>query len=498
MIDLKAIINSLSKEQQQEFLNYLNKKNKRQDAKNVQLVKLLRDKDLSSKEICIQLYKKDNKVAFHALRKRLFDSLIDFSANTSLRKENSIDIHLIKLIVSSRSFMLKKQFKIGFQILEKAAVIAKEQQLYPILNEIYHTKIQYSYHFPDLNINDLVHEHKQNQKKHQLEESLNIAYAKIRRALSEVTHQQKIIDINTFVTTSLEIENIKISKDLSFKSLYQIIQIINISSAQNYEYWNIEPFLLDSYNIIKNHKSIEKQNYYHIEILYIIANTLFRNRKFIASEKYLKRMHTLMLAHKQQYYTEFVNKFYLLSALNNNYQGDNDNAIIILENVKLTKKTTIIDQLDIKLALIVFYFQKGDVIKANKVITKLYHTDKWYLEKVGIDWLIKKNIVDILLQIDLGNINAVESRILSFKRTYNKHLQKANQNKVITYLKLVETYYKNPESVTTLSFYNKVKTAFQFKNNKKEDLFIISFYAWLKAKMTKQDIYLVTLELLKS
>ena len=41
MIDLREIINSFTKEQQQNFVSYLHKKNKRKDAKNVQLVHLL-------------------------------------------------------------------------------------------------------------------------------------------------------------------------------------------------------------------------------------------------------------------------------------------------------------------------------------------------------------------------------------------------------------------------------------------------------------------------
>ena len=146
MIDLREIINSFTKEQQQNFVSYLHKKNKRKDAKNVQLVHLLINSEVSSKEICIQLYQKDNKVAFHALRKRLFQSLIDFTANSSLKEENSIDIQLIKFILSARTFLQKEQYEVGYKILEKAEIIANEHQLFSILTEIYHTKIEYTHH----------------------------------------------------------------------------------------------------------------------------------------------------------------------------------------------------------------------------------------------------------------------------------------------------------------------------------------------------------------
>ena len=41
--------------------------------------------------------------------------------------------------------------------------------------------------------------------------------------------------------------SIIISDSLSFKSLYQIIQITSISSAQKFDYWNIEQFIIDTY-----------------------------------------------------------------------------------------------------------------------------------------------------------------------------------------------------------------------------------------------------------
>ena len=77
----------------------------------MQLVRLLLQDNFSSKEISENLYNKQNKVALHALRKRLFQSLIDFTANLSMKEENSIDIQLIKYILSARSFLKKGQIK---------------------------------------------------------------------------------------------------------------------------------------------------------------------------------------------------------------------------------------------------------------------------------------------------------------------------------------------------------------------------------------------------
>ena len=84
------------------------------------------------------------------------------------------------------------------------------------------------------------------------------------------------------------------------------------------------------------------------------------------------------------------------------------------------------------------------------------------------------------------------------KSKFTDNLKEINQERVINYLKLVETYYKNPEIVTSAEFYEKVEKSFNWIDREKEDIFMMSFFAWLKAKMTKQDVYLVTLDLINS
>jgi hypothetical protein len=495
MIDLRQAIFTLTEEKQQEFISFLDKKNKRKDAKNSEYVRLLLAKNSSSKELSLSLYGKENKVAFHALRKRLFQSLIDFTANISMNEENSTDILLIKQLISARAFLKKGQYKIGYQILNKTKIIAKEHQLFSILHEIYHTEIEYAHTDLKLNIDALVFEFKKNEQQLFLQENLNIAYAKIKNALLKANQNKNIIDIKPMIETTLKKQNIVISDAYSFKSLCQLMQVSAISSSQKFDYWNIEDFIVNTYEHIKNHTSKIKQLYYHIEILYLIANTLFRNKKFDESLEYLDKMQTYMQENKGKYCKEFSVKHDLLLALNYNYKGNQQKAVAILEPYSKQKTIDLVTQLDIKLSLIVFYSQMELFDNSKKIFSTFYHTDKWYIEKAGIIWTIKKNLIEILLHIDLGNLEIVDSRLLSFKRNYFHYLKKMDQEKVIVYLKLVETYFKNPEIITSSKFHEKVENSFNWLEREKEDIFMMSFFAWLKAKMTKKNIYSVTLEL---
>ena len=213
--------------------------------------------------------------------------------------------------------------------------------------------------------------------------------------------------------------------------------------------------------------------------------------------KYLEIMKEHMFLNKKKHYNVFKLKYHLLLALNLNYSNKQLQAIETLEPLTKHKNQDLESLLDIHLSLIVFYFQKNDFKKAHTIFSKFNHTDIWYTDKAGKEWVIKKNLIEILLNIELENIALVESRLLSFKRTYNKYLKDIKQERVIIFLKLVEYYYKNPDKVTSIKYKNIVEDSFEWTTNQREDIFVMSFYSWLKGKMNKTDLYKTTLQLIK-
>ena len=194
MININDIVLDFTNEEQQRFINYLELKNKRNDFKNVQLFKLLVKNELSSKEICFKLYKSNKQNAYHALRKRLYQSLIEFIANVNLKEDNSIDMQIIKYILASRTFLQQGQYSVAYNILNKAEALANEHYLFTLLSEIYHTQIQYSYSFKELDIDNLILKFQENQKNHHLENQLNIVYAKIRQTLNDISFEGEVVD----------------------------------------------------------------------------------------------------------------------------------------------------------------------------------------------------------------------------------------------------------------------------------------------------------------
>lgn len=494
-MSLNTLISSFSSEDASRFISFLNKKNKRLDVKNIELFKLLHTNKFSSEEICKKLYSDGKKDAYHALRKRLYESIIEFLATLNL-EENSEKVEVIKFILVARSFLEQQQFVLGYKLLEKATKIAQEHQLYPYLNEIYHLRIQFAHANNQEDLDELIQAFNYYRKQARLEEELNIVYAKVRAILHQITAKGEVIDFQKIVLQILHEQDIDISESLSFKSLYQLLTIASISAFVSKDYLQVESFMLEMYQILEEHPNKVRERFFHIHVLYMIANTLFRTKQFEKSMHFLQLMDNEILKNKKKYERIFRLKYELLYTLNLNYTNNQNKAIERLEVLIKKKHSDVVGALDLHLSLVVFYFQKGEIQASYSLLSKLYHTDNWYLEKVGKEWVIKKSLIEILLLVELDKFDLFENRITRFKRQYGVYLKEVNQERVLIFLKYVAQYYDNPKEVTSESFLHTVKNSFDWIGAKQEDIFVMSFYAWLKSKMIKKPIYDVTLDLI--
>ncbi|MCK8521561.1 hypothetical protein M0D21_08275 [Aquimarina sp. D1M17] len=491
---ISSIIQTLSPDDKRSFVALLKQKNKRNDSKNITLFKLL-DTAEFPEEPDVKIYGKPSKNAFHALSKRLHDSLIDFVASKSFEGETSEEMEILKLLLASRIFFEQKQYKIGFKTLQKAEQKAKRFDLYSILNEIYYTKIQYAHVNTTVELKHVIVDFKNNKTALQQEENLNLFYATIHNELFKPDR-----DFTEVIRKTLSQFGISITHDLTFRSLFKILEISNKAAHITRDYFTILPFVEETYTQIDTKEElVDKHLFYHIQILYYVANAYFRNKEFDTSLHYLSLMEKQMHKHQNKYYKRFFPQFTLLLTLNFNYTGNAEKAITLIEKFDDTShKEQITYVLDLKLSLIVFYFQQQRYKEALGIFNKLYHSDQWYTEKAGILWVLKKNLVEVLLHIELDHIDLVESRVNSFRKKYGPYLKEQGERRALEFLKLTLEYYRKPEIITARSFQTKVENTLTIPPKEQEDIFEMSFYAWLKSKVYKTDLYTTTLDLIHS
>lgn len=486
MLGIKAIIDNLSSEEKQEFLLLLGRKNRRTDIKNIKLFKLV---DAGKTENLDQiLYGKSARNAFHALCKRLQDNLIDFVASKSFAGETSEELEVLKLLLASRIFFEKKQHKIAFKTLEKSKKLAGQNDMYSILNEIYHTKIQYAHLNPSILLSETIQASEENMLLYQQDFNLNRAYAIIKAELNTGSN----IAVSEIVQDVFSRFHIEVNTGLTYKSLYQLMELTATVAKLQSDYFAISVFMADLYAIISDKKELrDKHRFYHISILNLLAITNFRNKKFDASITFANQMEMEMRKNDNRYYKRFSDKLTIIKALNYNYTEKFEKAISLLRSFKN-------GSLDIRLLLVMCLFQQSNFDEAYQNLRALNHSDMWYEKKMGKIWVLKKNIIEILLLIELDKLDIVLIRLQSFKRKFSIYLSEKGEQRVLTFMRLVNRYYENPEEVVTQKFKDEVEDSFDWIDKEQEDIFVMSFYAWLKAKMEKEDLYKITLRLVGS
>ena len=464
-------------------MQYLRSKNRRGDTKNVALFKLIRKG--STQDLDVMLYGKKARNAFHALCKRLQDSLIDFVASRSFSGETSEEHQILKLLLAARIYFEHRKNKIAFRILQKAETLALSFDIYAILNEIYHTKIQYAHLNPNIQLNEVIARSRTNLIYFIQEQQLNMAYATIKEQLKESPQR----DISKIISDAFSSFDIEVSKALTYKSLFQLMHLATAAATIQRNYHTISPFMNNLYEVIsgKNIRA-EKHLYYHIASLHLMAVTYFRNKDFESSTQFARKMEVEMRKQHLKYFGRFEEKHLLIKALNLHYTGSPQEAIYTLQELKA-------HSLNSELTLIMFLFQQEQWSQANQRLQKLNHSDHWYEKKAGLVWVIKKNIIEVLLWIEMDQLDLVLSRLESFKKRFSLPLEKMGETRVLTFMKLIAHYYEHPNEVTSKHFKEQVEESFEWIGSEREDIFVMSFYAWLKAKMEQGSVYETTLVL---
>jgi hypothetical protein len=494
MDPISELINLLTTSDKKLFRQFLHQKNKRNDAKNLQLLDLLETDDINGLNNLYDSAK--NKDAYHALRKRLQDNLLLFLSQKTFESNQSDTYDALRLVVVGRFLLENDIVKTAFKCLDKAEKLAEHLEQFNLINEILLLKLQYA-HLPGAgDLEALTSRFLKNQLQMQRDAKLNMAYAFLRQQLQEIHLKAKIINLKALMATTIRKYQISVQDLMTYKSIYQILFIANEYAAIQQNYGLIEHYIGRASKYIQDDAN-NRQPYlfYHLSILYYLANFHLRRRAFAKCASQLKEMKALM-ATDSRYSSLFNMRYQLLCALNLYFTNEAPEAIALLQtslkNKKAASKAEDIEDLQLCLTMFLALCNDRGSVKQLSLLTR---TDAWYEKKMGMLWTIRKNLMEILVHAQFSNIELAMSRLSSFRRRYKKYLLSTSEERVLEYLKLVEQYLIKPDQV----FETKYKKAVldlqsRIENN---DIFTSSFIAWLIACWEKQTAYNVILRLMR-
>lgn len=483
MNDSIAIISLLTTTEKQEFIRFLDRKNKRHDTRNITLFSAI-DKgeaDLIRQEIGTN--------AFNVLKKRLMDNLIDFLANLSLEKEASLEVQLMKRILVVRKLLDNRLEKKGFKLLKRAEELAMEAGQLTLLNEIYHTYVEYSHLSEAPDQEEIFEKLKRNTEQFMEQERLNMVYARVKKAFNENATMK--INLDALINEAF----VKFGGDsemtYTYKLLSQIAQIADIVAEAKKDYSTIDLFFVEKLELLERRGERRHPNY-RIDLVYHIANIYFRRRDFNNCKLYLDRLQEIIDPKLQpKHYVKYKN----LEALYFNYTGNFSKALEILESVLNNNSHD--DTMNPRLVAMMIELQQENHKEARKHLFRLTRSDRWYEGNIGIDWALHKKFLEIILLIELQESTLLESRIQSLDRTYGQILKFGATSNASNFLRLIKKIVNKPDIVESDEFRLLVDKTIIWRPKEREDIFMISFYAWLKAKMEKRNVYEVTLELVR-
>ncbi len=497
MDKLQELVNTFSKDDRREFRIFINRQKSKKQRKDLDLFELISNQ-LPTKEIEQKLYKSPNKVAYHTLRKRLLKHLTDFIVLKQIDSDTTATSSITGLI-SLAAYLFKNQSDdFGWRILKKAEHIAIENEQYELLNNIYHIQIDESDSEFAPDINEVYKKWQANKQLVDENEKANIAYNFIKKELNTVKMKGEDKDLEMVINDLLKKYGLK---DLVFQRphiLYKILDLTRRVMLSKKDFYNFEPYIIKAYTKLESeHGSSKRNHFYKINILYMIAHILYRNRRFEESNKYLKEMLKGMSEYNKSYYQQFYAKYLTLQAANFTYLNQNEKSIELLTSIEENelKKMTTVEQFNIKINLVVYYFNQQHYKKANNIIQMLSHTDKWLEKKMGIEWVLKKNLIEIILQFELGNIDIVLNRIRSFELNFSSLFNHPLYKRVSLFIKTIKTTIDTPDIMQSKVFIEEVKETLVRKDSEQEDLQAMAFYAWLKAKMMNLNYYDVLLDI---
>ncbi|MCH2232657.1 MAG: hypothetical protein MK078_00285 [Crocinitomicaceae bacterium] len=499
MDDLRSLIRTFNNEDKRSFRQYLLRKRMPKNRKDLDLFLLCtEEKERSKNELFEALYPDTtDKNPYHSLRKRLFKNLHDFLYLKEI--DNSLQANQNKSLTLLHHYFKHQLKNLAWKELRKMEIQANREENYHSLKKLYSLALEnYDSDLAHKTLDEFLVLRKSAAVYVADEENLKIIASVVRQELKQIIRSGKDADLMKLTERLLK------RFDLSERVLehhrlqYIFVELMRDATLSQKRYFEFEPFVMAHLRIMEDAGYLAAKPYHGLSIYYMAAHTLYRNKKFTESLKYLARMEALFDEKRKGAFQQFYSKFIMLKSACMNYTGELDEAINALVELKKSKWLDNTSEINSTLNLAIYYFQKGEFKEANQTLLGLDHTDMWYEKIMGIEWRLKKNMVEVFFQYELENFDIAYDRIVSIERIFKSLLKTEKYARVGTFLKLIKQIIQKPDLIGSEAFIEKIENSFEWRAFREEDLQAMGYYAWLKSKNVQKSYYSTQLALLGS
>ncbi len=495
---LRDIIISLPKEDAIEFVQQLKKTKKSTDRKDVQLFMLLNQKKrYKASAICQELYGSDDKMnAYHSIRKRLFAELVEFIFIKRYNNDSTSSTSIMGLITLSNYLLDNNQVDAGWHYFQKVEEIALKNEQFDLLDNIYNAQIAQAHQLGTQPLEPIIQKWKLNKSRAEEDERANIANTLIQYTLKKYRTEGKLVDIQGEISAIIEEYDLNQAFVMRPKLTYTMLSMIRTIALIDKQYLDFQDLIRIKYIEINTTVGFKpKDHIYKLQLLYMLSHVCYRNRKFDEALSYLKELEENLLLYNRQYEKILSDKVVLLHAAVLSYQGNCLKSIEILEHhLQEKENTNLSNQLNMRLNLVVYYFQLKEFGKSLRILRQLDAAHHESLQLMGKEWVARKHLIEIIVQYEKGNTDIAYGLIKTMRKQHEQLLQLPIHQRSRVFIDLIEQFIDKPYWVTTHEFDSYLNQILDRWPKEQEDLQAMTFYCWLKSKMLKKDYYQVLVE----
>jgi hypothetical protein len=142
----------------------------------------------------------------------------------------------------------------------------------------------------------------------------------------------------------------------------------------------------------------------------------------------------------------------------------------------------------------VLHFHQGELARANRVLMDVELNDRRCEQHMGKEWRFKKNLVELLILVDQDKDETALARLRSMQRYFVTFLKDPMNAWSVHFLKGISLYLSDRNQPNTALIMEHLDQMVMYWPVNREDLYALSFRAWLESKLNRLNYYTFLIE----
>ena len=491
----RALIASLSTEENIQFKDFLQRKRKRDDRLDIRLFDILRSSDdHSAEKVALDLYgssSKKSRNSYSALKKRLVKNLELFIFTQRTQTDNTLLSQAFMYISLCKQLFSKRQNELAMYYLDQASQIADKNGNVELKTLVQSIHIENNTE-PDVNsLQKIINEKKNSLELVKTQAEKVMAWSILKKQLENFAFSGQTFPME-HLNLLLNDSQVKESIQTEPKMLFGLAQLIRKASFTAKDFDHFAEFLSERIKEMEEIGVFTDDNLFHrLHLLYMEAHILYRKRKFGEALSRLENLKSELNRYSKRYQPLFDKKIEMLKSLIYVYTGKLSEA---LSTTKALSRKRNSDEIKAGLSVYNAFFQfcRENYREANKICLRFPVSEKWALSHIGAEFLLKFKMIHIITLLELGHTDIAIGKLEYALR--DLEIEKLNPFFVEAkaFLKHTNKWLNDKsyfaETNDDLIQYLSGETGW------KNDIQIIAYNAWIKAKVLSRNYYDVLVE----